>query len=97
MRQDFAWRQPDATPDGLDLYLLAETDTRDLAQMVSCHQEIAADGAFGVGMLARFEPEDERGAPLQSDQVTGRADALWLRSGARMFRCSVKDALALWA
>lgn len=57
MRQDFAWRQPDATPDGLDLYLLAETDTRDLAQMVSCHQEIAADGAFGVGMLARFEPE----------------------------------------
>jgi hypothetical protein len=36
---------------------------RDFARTLSCHQDIAADGAFSLGMLARFEPVlRERGA-----------------------------------
>jgi hypothetical protein len=40
----------------LPFYLLGEGDLRETAQIVSCHQEIAADGAFSLGMLAEFEP-----------------------------------------
>jgi SagB-type dehydrogenase family enzyme len=38
------------------LYRLSRGDSRDFARMLSCHQDIAADGAFSLGMLARFEP-----------------------------------------
>ena len=45
------------------LYRLARGDLRDFARTLSCHQDIAADGAFSLGMLARFEPVlRERGA-----------------------------------
>lgn len=38
------------------LYRLGRGDLRDFARTLSCHQDIAADGAFSLGMLARFEP-----------------------------------------
>jgi len=45
------------------LYLLGHGDLREFARTLSCHQNIAADGAFSLGMLARFEPTlRERGA-----------------------------------
>jgi len=45
------------------LYRLGRGDLRDFARTLSCHQDIAADGAFSLGMLARFEPIlRERGA-----------------------------------
>jgi len=45
------------------LYRLARSDLRDFTRTLSCHQDIAADGAFSLGMLARFEPVlRERGA-----------------------------------
>ncbi len=45
------------------LYRLGGGDVRDFARTLSCHQNIAADGAFSLGMLARFEPVLlERGA-----------------------------------
>ena len=45
------------------LYRLGQGDLRDFARTLSCHQDIAADGAFSLGMLARFEPVlRERGA-----------------------------------
>jgi nitroreductase len=45
------------------LYRLAGGDLRDFARTLSCQQDIAADGAFSLGMLARFEPVlQERGA-----------------------------------
>jgi nitroreductase len=48
-----------ATP----LYRLGQGDLRDFARTLSCHQDIAADGAFSLGMVARFEPVlRERGA-----------------------------------
>ena len=45
------------------LYRLERGDLRNFARTLSCHQDIAADGAFSLGMLARFEPVlRERGA-----------------------------------
>ena len=49
--------------DAAPLYRLGRGDMRDFAQTLSCHQNIAAAGAFSLGMLARFEPIlRERGA-----------------------------------
>ncbi len=53
-RQTFAWQRVPDAPEHLRLYLLAEGDLREVAQTVSCHQEIAADGAFSLGMIAEF-------------------------------------------
>ena len=42
---------------------LGRGNLRDFARTLSCQQDIAADGAFSLGMLARFEPVlRERGA-----------------------------------
>ncbi len=51
-RPDWLWRK--AGPAALDLFLLVEHDLRDAARTVSCHQEIAADSCFALGMLADF-------------------------------------------
>jgi hypothetical protein len=51
---EFAWTQPTGCPEHLPLFLLARRDVRDLARVVCCHQEIAADGAFSLGMIAEF-------------------------------------------
>jgi SagB-type dehydrogenase family enzyme len=55
MRPDWLWARVDGCPEHLPLYLLAPLDTRRFAAMVSCHQEIAADSAFALAMLARFD------------------------------------------
>jgi hypothetical protein len=60
MDRGFLWDRPDGCPAGLELYLLAEGDARRIAEQVSCHQEIAADGCFSLGMLAEFEGPIER-------------------------------------
>ncbi len=56
MRREFSWASPPRCPPDLPLFLLAEEDARDIATMVSCHQGIAGDGAFALGMIAEFEP-----------------------------------------
>jgi SagB-type dehydrogenase family enzyme len=45
---------PDCPPD-LPLYWLLEGNAQGLAAQISCHQAIAGDGAFSLGMLAEFE------------------------------------------
>jgi hypothetical protein len=50
-RPDFVWQEVE---DGWPLYLLRPGDFRRQATMVSCHQEIAGDGAVSFGMIARF-------------------------------------------
>jgi SagB-type dehydrogenase family enzyme len=50
----FGWTTPPGCPEGLALYQLVATDARHAAQIASCGQEIAADGAFAVGMLADY-------------------------------------------
>jgi SagB-type dehydrogenase family enzyme len=54
LRPDFIWERPEGCPEHLPLFKLVEGDFRNQAQLVSCHQEIAADGAFSLGMIAEF-------------------------------------------
>lgn len=56
MRPMFKWEKPQGCPDELPLYALAELDCRELSKRLSCHQDIASDGCFSLGMVARFEP-----------------------------------------
>jgi len=63
MNSEFNWQQAPGCPDRLPLYWLLEGDARKLAAQVSCHQDIAGDGAFSFGMLAEFEGQlRQRGA-----------------------------------
>jgi SagB-type dehydrogenase family enzyme len=60
MKPDFAWEKPAGCPEGMALYRLATGDPQELAQQISCHQEIAADGCFALGMIAEFEQPLQR-------------------------------------
>jgi hypothetical protein len=53
-RARFAWERPPGCPDHLPLFLLARRDLRDVSRIAACHQEIAADGAFSLAMIAKF-------------------------------------------
>jgi SagB-type dehydrogenase family enzyme len=53
MRPEWLWRR--TGPAHLPLYLLLAHDTRDTAKVICCHQDIAADSCFALGMLASFE------------------------------------------
>jgi SagB-type dehydrogenase family enzyme len=58
MREEFLWervRDPDDPAIPGDLYLLAPLDVRRLANRLSCNQDIAEDGFFSLGMIARLE------------------------------------------
>jgi len=55
-RPELAWEPVEGAPAGLDLRLLVATDVQRTAQLVSCHQDIAANGVFAVAMLAELEP-----------------------------------------
>jgi hypothetical protein len=55
MKPEFAWETPQGCPDGLPLFRLLTGDARGLAEQISCHQAIAADGCFSLGMIAEFE------------------------------------------
>ena len=53
--RDFSWQTAPDAPAHLPLFRLLVADAREAAQALSCHQEIAADGAFSLGMLAEFQ------------------------------------------
>lgn len=53
-RSTFVWQRPASCPEHLPLYLLAHGDLRAAARMMSCHQDLAADGAFSLAMIAEF-------------------------------------------
>ncbi len=59
LRPDFSWTKPDPCPAQLPLFRLVEGDGRAVARTLSCHQHIAADGAFTLGMLAEFRANVE--------------------------------------
>jgi hypothetical protein len=52
---EFRWVRPEGCPAHLPLYRVLTVDARQAAKALSCHQDIAADGAFSLGMLAEFE------------------------------------------
>lgn len=63
MKMDFVWEKPSRTPEGLELYLLAQGDGRLAARETSCRQSIASDGCFAAAMIAELEgPLHEFGA-----------------------------------
>lgn len=53
---DAEWARVDGAPRHMKLFRLRAGDFRDTARIVSCRQEIAADSAFSLGMVGRFEP-----------------------------------------
>jgi SagB-type dehydrogenase family enzyme len=55
MNPELTWTIAPGCPDDLPLYWLLKGDARKLAVQVSCHQDIAGDSAFSLGMLAEFE------------------------------------------
>ncbi|HEB27767.1 MAG TPA: SagB/ThcOx family dehydrogenase [Porticoccus sp.] len=59
---DFLWQKPQGSFDKLRFYLLAPQDVKHEAKVISCHQDIAADGVFSLGMLARFDDIKNKGA-----------------------------------
>lgn len=65
MPVDFEWSVAPGAPSGLPLFCLRKGDMRKIAGSVSCGQDIAADGAFSLGMIA------ELGSPV-------RATGAWL-------------------
>jgi nitroreductase len=53
LRPDWLWHK--VGPPELPLYLLIPHDLRDSARLVCCHQDIAADSCYALGMLAHFD------------------------------------------
>ncbi len=54
MHPRFDWSTPSGCPPDLPLRMLEAGDTRRLAIQLSCHQDIAGDGAFSVAMIAEY-------------------------------------------
>jgi nitroreductase len=52
MSREWLWEK--RGPDALPLYFLLPYDLRDVAQLICCHQDIASDACFALGMLADF-------------------------------------------
>lgn len=53
LRPDWLWRK--IGPPELPLYLFVTDDLQDTARLVCCHQDIAADSCYALGMLAHYE------------------------------------------
>ncbi|XP_010692211.2 uncharacterized protein LOC104905380 isoform X2 [Beta vulgaris subsp. vulgaris] len=56
MSPEFTWKRPEGCPADLPLYELAPGDCKELSKRLSCHQDIASDGCFSLGMIAHLEP-----------------------------------------
>ena len=55
MRAEFMWEAVTTSTDtSTNLFLLVPIDARRIANRLSCDQDIAEDGFFGLAMIARF-------------------------------------------
>jgi nitroreductase len=71
VESELLWRKPNGCPSHLRLFLLREGDLRQAAQIVSCHQAIAADGVFSLGMVAEF------GGPVRTGGAHVYRELFW--------------------
>ena len=55
LNPDFEWIRIEGCPAHFRLFRLVTADAQSAARTLSCHQDIAADGAFSLGMLAEYE------------------------------------------
>ncbi len=62
LRREFSWERVESAPSHLPLYLLVRANCQRAARNVSCHQDIAADSAVSLGMLAEFDAPLAEGA-----------------------------------
>lgn len=53
--QDFVWKRPEHVPPQLNFFQLLPTDCTKVARTLHCHQAIASDSCFALGMLAEFD------------------------------------------
>ena len=85
LREQFDWTRAPVCPDWLPLYHLVSANSRNAARTVSCHQAIAADGAFSLSMIAEFD-ETVEDAPWRYRQLFWEAgmigQALYLEAEA---------------
>jgi SagB-type dehydrogenase family enzyme len=88
---EFAWQHPPGCPDGLPLYLLKEADCRRASAQLSLGQEIAADGAFSLAMIAEFERPLREYGPWSYRRLFWEAgmigQVLYLEAEAAGVRC----------
>jgi SagB-type dehydrogenase family enzyme len=52
---EFEWVRAENCPAHFSLFRLVAADAQNAARTLSCRQDIAADGAFSLGMLAEYE------------------------------------------
>ena len=71
LRSDFQWGRTAGCPQALRFYRLLAEDVKRVAKAISCHQDIAADGAFSLGMLAQFD------APLAGGKAWNYPRLFW--------------------
>jgi len=65
MNPEFAWTPPAGCPEWLPLSLNVPMDLTDLAEGLSCGQEMAGDALFSLGMTADIDAALRRfGAPV---------------------------------
>ncbi|EIJ43713.1 SagB-type dehydrogenase domain protein [Beggiatoa alba B18LD] len=62
LRAEFQWEKPENCPADLPLYRLVSANARKFARSLSCHQDIAADSTFSLGMIAEFSSRLAQGA-----------------------------------
>ncbi|HEX9756477.1 MAG TPA: SagB/ThcOx family dehydrogenase [Nitrospiria bacterium] len=55
MNKEFLWEKPASCPGDLDFFRLLVGDAKRVSEQISCHQGIAADGCFSLGMIAEFD------------------------------------------
>jgi hypothetical protein len=55
------WQRVEQTPNHLNLYRLVKANAQKAAAKLSCHQRIASDSAFSLGMLSEFDAALETG------------------------------------
>lgn len=61
LSDEFQWQRVEGCPTQLSLFRVMAGDARSAAKALSCHQDIAADGAFSLGMLAEYESALDHG------------------------------------
>ena len=83
---DFDWQK---VSEAIPLYHLYSGECRQIAKTVSCHQPIASDSAFSLGMVAEFSETIETSTVALPPLVLGmRFDRSGALSGSRSGRHS---------
>jgi len=61
MRNEFKWLDVADCPKHIPLYELVTANSKNAARKLSCHQDIASDGAFSVSMLTEYKNALDKG------------------------------------